>query len=200
MKDFIRAYNYTLVPIVGLLIALCTIYIHITQQIPLEKAIKLGTLYGFFIGIVLNILAAYMLLRKIQQPSIPKDTKEKSKFELKADNEEQEQEEIVSVIPNILQNNAVTNFLKEMYLLVDKDMAFDISLQAIMEHSLGKPSNTNKHRGTFSIRINNQTIDFEIMQLTRHTSKINIQTQHKSKVLLDIIRYIKEREFSILAY
>jgi len=192
MRDFLRAYNYTLVPVVGVLVFLCSVYIHFSQQISIEKAIKLGTLYGFFIGLVVNIFAGAILLWRVTHPS-----KTKSKKRTK---QSKNARELSTVTPTKIPNTQVSTFLKEMYLLVDKEMAFDISLQAIMEHSLGTPSDTNKHRGFFSLRTKNQTIDFEIQPLTRHTSKLNIKTQKRSDVFDKILKYIKEKELSILSY
>jgi len=193
MKNFLRAYNYTLVPVVGVFIALCSVYIHLTQGLVLDKALKLGTIYGFFIGLVSNVLAASLLLWKIKHKAEQEEkAKEKEKIKI--------QKEKPKVSPTRIPNNAISHIVKEMYLLVDKDMAFDISLQTIIDYALGKPTETNKHRGVFSVRTKDQTIDFEIQPLTRHTAKLNIKSQKQNEVLSDIIRYIKERESSLLSY
>jgi len=193
MKNFLRAYNYTLVPVVGILIVLCSAYIHFTKQIPIDKAFKLGTLYGFFIGIATNVVAAWIVLWKLNHPS-------KQKTLRKTNTKSQNQRELTKVTPTRIRNTQINTFLKEMYLLVDKEMAFDISLDTIVENSFGTPTDTNKHRGTFSVRTKKQTIDFEVQPLTRHTSKLNIKAQKHNETFTSILSGIKAKEFSILSY
>ena len=187
MKSFLRAYNYTLVPVVGLIIVLFIVYY--TTQFPVEKAMRIGTLYGFLVGIVFNILPALIVLVKLNS---------NAKRESEVDDSKTTSRE--KHIPTTKMPKVQASFVQELYLLMDREMAFDVSLQSILEQSLGTLLNTNKHRGLFSVRTEHQTMDFEIQPLTRHTSKVNIKAQRRNDTFDSILQYIKTKEASILTY
>jgi len=188
MKKFLQAYSYTLVPIVGLIIIMFIIYY--STQFSIEKAIRIGTLYGFLLGIVVNILPASIVFVKLNNYKPENNVKKHHKKVSKS-----EQDSLSTNVPK-----SQASFMQELYIIMDKEMAFDMSLQSILEQSLGTLLNTNKHRGVFSVRTKHQTMDFEIQQLTRHTSKINIKAQKRNDTFDKILNYIKSKELSMLTY
>jgi hypothetical protein len=188
MSNFLRAYNLTLIYVAGLTILGFIGYY--SMEFPIAKASSIGTLYGFMVGVVLNIIPAFFVALKLKKETTsPKKTVSKSQ-------KRQPKKEHT----NVHQKPLSSSFIKEMYLLLDKEMAFDVALQSILNQSLGTLLNTNKHRGAFSVRTAHQTIDFEIQPLTRHTSKVNIKAQKQNDTFKDILKYIKEKEASVLTY
>jgi len=101
---------------------------------------------------------------------------------------------------NVPNNTLSISAIKEMYLLLDKEMAFDLSIESITQQSIGSLLSSNKHRGAFSVRTEHQTIDFEVQPLTRHTSKLNIKAQKQNDTFNDILTYIKNKEASLITY
>jgi len=187
MNNFLSAYTFTLIYVVGLSILGFIGYYSI--DFPIEKAARIGTLYGFMVGIVVNIIPAFLLLFRLNKElETPRNNNKKAKQPPK--------KEYINM-PNKSISSYVT---KEMYLLLDKEMAFDLSVESVTQQSVGSLLSGNKHKGLFSVKTEYQTIDFEIQSLTRHTSKINIKTQKHNDAFRDILTYIKKREASLLAY
>jgi len=187
MNNFFRAYNFTLIYVAGLSILGFVGYY--SMDFPIENATKIGTLYGFMVGVVVNIIPAFLVMLRLNKESeAPQVEPKKAKQPLKKEH------------TNVPNNTLSKSAIKEMYLLLDKEMAFDLSLQSVLEQSLGILLNSNKYRGSFSVKIEHQTIDFEIQPLTRHTSKLNIKAQKQNDTFNDILTYIKNKEASLLAY
>jgi hypothetical protein len=187
MNNFLRAYNFTLIYVAGL--SILGFIGYYSMDFPIEKAVKIGTLYGFMVGVVANIIPAFLvMLRLNKELETPQNDIKKAKQPLKKEH------------TNVPNNTLSISAIKEMYLLLDKEMAFDVSLQSVLEQSLGTLLNSNKHRGSFSVRTEHQTIDFEILPLTRHTSKVNIKAQKQNDTFNDILTYIKNKEASVLTY
>jgi hypothetical protein len=187
MSNFLRAYNLTLIYVAGLTILGFIGYYSL--EFSIAKASRIGTLYGFIIGVVLNIIPALFVAKRIKQDENMQQTTTST-----------QKKQFPKEHTNVSQKPTSSSFIKEMYLLLDKEMAFDVALQSILNQSLGILLNTNKHRGAFSVRTTHQTIDFEIQPLTRHTSKVNIKVQKQNDTFKDILKYIKEKEASILTY
>ena len=187
MNNFLRAYNFTLIYVAGL--SILGFIGYYSMDFPLEKATKIGTLYGFMVGVVVNIIPAFLvMLRLNKELETPQVEPKKAKQPLKKEH------------TNVPNNTLSISAIKEMYLLLDKEMAFDLSIESITQQSIGSLLSSNKHRGAFSVRTEHQTIDFEVQPLTRHTSKLNIKAQKQNDTFNDILTYIKNKEASVLTY
>jgi hypothetical protein len=193
MNNFLRAYNITIIYVSGLTILGFIGYYSL--DFPIAKASRIGTLYGFAVGVVLNIIPAFYIMLKLNKESQPSTIPQKSKKSQKPKKPQK-----ASSTPTTKKAPLSSSIMKEMYLLLDKEMAFDVSLHSILDQSLGTLLNTNKHRGTFSVRTAHQVIDFEVYPLTRHTSKLNIKAQKQNDTFNNILSYIKNKESSILTY
>jgi hypothetical protein len=187
MNNFLRAYNITIIYVAGLTILGFIGYYSL--EFPIAKASRIGTLYGFVVGIILNIIPAFFIMLKFKKKSHLLTTPQKSQKSQK-----------VSSTPTTKKTPLSSSIIKEVYLLLDKDMAFDISLQSVLEQSLGKLLDKNKNKGIFSIKTDYQRIDFEILPLTKHTSKLTIKPQTYNYTVLQILSFIKNKEVSLLSY
>jgi len=193
MKKFIKAYTFTLTPTAMIVIIASIAYY--TTQLSFNKAISIGTLNGFIIAGIINIIPAIITFRKIDKVS---QTKPKKKQKRKKDitqktNQSQQHSQISSN-----QNNQ--HKIYSLYLLLDKEKAFDLSINSIVNQSLGSILNKDHHRGIISARTAHQIINFNIQSLTRHTAKVEINAQQDNNTLKDILTYIKQKESSFITY
>jgi len=189
MKNFIRAYTYTLVP-TAIVVILGFVLFYLTQ-FSLSKSASLGTLHGFVVTLVLNIIPAFILIDK-NKKNIKTKTKTRNNDIIKKQKNLQK--------TDIRQNKKEPNTKYSLYLLLDSQKAFDLSINAIIKQSLGTILNHDKHRGFLSVRAAYQTIDFEVKPLTRHTAKVDIKAQKDNETLHSILSYIKNKELSFLNY
>jgi len=176
MKNFIRAYTFTLVPMAIVLISALSIYY--ATQFSLNKSISLGTLQGFIASIILNFIPAFLMLDRFDNKPKVQKVQKKS------------QEEKIDGLSTE----------HSLYLLLDCEKTFDLIINSILKQYLGTILSHDKHRGFLSARTLHQTINFEIKKLTRHTSKIEIKAQKANKTLKSILTYIKDKEKAYLQY
>jgi len=188
MKNFIKAYTYTLVP--SAIVIILGFILFYTTQFSLNKSISLGTLHGFVATIILNIIPTFIMLDKIK-----KNLKTQS---LKNNNSIQQRQSLEKT--EIMQDRKDTHLNYSLYLLLDFEKAFDLSINSIIKQSLGTVLKHDKNRGFVSVRASHQTIDFEVKPLTRHTAKLDIKAQQNNKTLQEILTYIKTKEASFLQY
>ena len=173
MKNFIQAYIFTLVPTTMLSIISFSLYYYF-NQFSFSKSMSIGTLQGFVIALVLNILPALVLWYKTNHNTQPK----------------------------IKENNQKNNIDLQysLYILLDYEKAFELVINAIGKQSVGKILNSDKHKGILFVKTKYQTIKFKINKLTRHTAEIRLQTQQDTNILQDILFYIKDKEKAYLQY
>jgi len=190
MKNFIRTYTYTLVPTAILIIIGFIIFY--STQFSLNKSISLGTLHGFMAAIILNIIPAFVMLDKLKYKST-KSTKSTKTQTL------QNRQDLSKKV-ELKTNEKDTSTNHSLYLLLDFEKSFDLSIDSILRQSLGTILKHDKHRGFISVRAAYQTIDFELKPLTRHTAKVDIKAQKDNETLHSILSYIKNKERSFLNY
>jgi len=179
MKNFIRAYTYTLVPTA--VIVIFGFILFYSAQFSLNKSISLGTIHGFLATLAVNLLSASMILHKVTSK-----TQKSNKTRSRSRNVDDEIEGLGTQ--------------HSLYLLLDCEKAFDLIINSIIKQSLGSVLSHDKHRGFLSARTLHQTIKFEIKRLTRHTSEINIKAQKHNDTLKTILTYIKDKEKAYLQY
>jgi hypothetical protein len=197
MKNFFRAYTFSLTPTAILSIAGAIFYY--TTQFSINKAISIGTLNGFMIALIINILPAFIILSRLDKPAkVSKrkqkiKTKDKDKQPLKTIN----QSNNIQNTPKKIKNS---HTIHSLYLLLDKEKALDLSIDAILNQSLGTILDKEPKRGFVSARTAHQIINFNIQPLTRHTAKVEIDAQQNNTTLNKILNYIKQKESFYLNY
>jgi hypothetical protein len=191
MKNFIRAYTFTLVPTTALIIAIFIAYY--TTIFSINRAINLGILYGFISGLAINLIPAISMMSKINNMVI-KDKKKEQEKELI----EKVKEQNTSSTSNHLLSSK--NSEQSLYLLLNREQTFDLFTNIIIENSLGTILNSDPRHGILSVRTEHQTINFDIKPLTRHTARADIKAQKYNLNLQKILQVVKEKERSYLNY
>ncbi len=150
-------------------------------QYSLNQALKLGVIAGFLSALVITVFIAIALLmkRKVHHAHQLKTKPEMS-------------------ISHGSSNGPIN---KSFFLLIDKAMAFDIAIQAIIEQKIGEVSKgSNKKKGLLSLHNKQQSIQMKVTPLTKHTSEFTIQADNYSESVRAIINYLKLKEQSLLNY
>lgn len=178
MKPFINLFISIGLPVSALFVVAATIYFSLNYD--LDKAIKLGMLTGFFLGIGFSAVMAGLLLfmRKLR-------TADSQKTELESD------------IVYASSNGPVD---QKLILLMDQELAFEVAIHSIIDQDIGDVSQGNKRKGTISISTPEQMIEIAISILTKHTSQVKIKAETYNSSVEQIIHYLKNKEHSFLQY
>ena len=195
MQKFINLFLTLVLPVSILFIILASIYFSMSFE--MNKAIKLGILTGVLGGAGFSALMASVLLvmRKIRHNAhqkekiYPKNDPEKVKTNANSDTASEK-----TVYP------ADKPIDQKFMLLMDKELAFEVALHAIMDQNIGEISNADKNKRSIMIHATNETITLSITSLTKHTSEVLITATPNSKNVQNIISYLKEKELSFLEY
>jgi hypothetical protein len=150
-------------------------------QYSLNQALKLGVLAGFLAALVINIFITLVLLMK---------RKVHEAHQLHTHPE-----------MGIKHTSTTGPINKSFILLIDKAMAFDIAMQAIIEQKIGEVSKgSNKKKGILSLQNKEQSIQMKVDTLTPHTTEFTIKADNYSDTVKAIINYLKLKEQSLLNY
>ncbi len=202
MQKFINLFLTLVLPVSILFTMVASIYF--TMSFEMNKAIKLGILTGVLGGIGFSILMASILLfmRRIRHT-----THQRQKVSPKNDVEAEEEVVVeTETNSNDLPSSEKTSYPadklmdQKFLLLMDKELAFEVALHAVMDQNIGEISNADKNKRSVIIRATNETIALSITSLTKHTSEVLITALPNSKNVQDIISYLKEKEYSFLDY
>jgi len=154
---------------------------YFTLDYDLSKALKLGVLSGFIIGVFFSILMTTVLLimRQARAAHIAKSNPEQA----------------------IIHDGANGPINKTFFLLMDKGMAFDLAIQAIIDQHIGEVAkDSRKKKGIITVFEPEQRISMHIDPLTKHTAKVSVSAESYSQGVQKIINYIKLKEHAFLQY
>jgi len=184
MRAFINLFFTIVLPVSLLSIIITTLYFLIDYN--LTKSIRLGTLNGVFggIGLAFFITLSLLIFRKIHSSA--------------SSTHKQSKESSPAVKKNVTPQSEPLN--KTLMLLMDKEIAFEVSLHTISDQKIGEIINHDKQKGSISIRTKEGTIDITITALTKHTSEVMIKTDHHIENIQNIINYLKAKEHSFMDY
>ncbi len=152
------------------------------------KAMKLGVVSGVLIGLSISLIMALLLLvrrrgQKTAQRPMPVD---------------ENIHRIKKEIPLETQQNFIE---QKLMLLMDKQLAFDVSRYAVTDQEIGDITTSNTKGNTnITVRTPEETIYITVTSLTKHTAEIILKTVKNSNHVNKIISYIKEKEHSFLQY
>jgi len=180
MRAYFNVFLSLIIPVSALFIMLAIGYF--MMEYDLSKALKLGVLSGFMIAVLFtSILAPLFILMR--------NAKLKSSTKNHLDQEEMFQE--------IDEGPLDKTFL----LLMHKEMAFEVAIQAIIDQNIGEVSKeSRKKTGNIIVYTPEQTIKMQISKLTKNTAELEIKAETYNESVLHIINYIKAKEHSFLQY
>ena len=152
-----------------------------STQYSLSQAVKLGMLSGFILALVFTIFITAILLMK-RQVHHAHQLKTNPEMSIKHQS-----------------SNGPIN--KSFILLIDKAMAFDIAIQAIIDQKMGEVSKgSSKRKGILNLYTKDQTIEMEVDHLTKNTTEFTIKADAYSESVQALINYLKLKEQSLLNY
>ena len=198
MRTYIRLFLNLLLPLT-LLFTLASIG-YFTFDYSFSKAFNLGILSGVVIGISISLVMAFLLLmfRKIpKRVKVQKD--EKTEAPVHAETEATPIHKVAKTKKNPKEENSFSKEIKCM-LLMDKELTFDVILNALKNEKECTLSESDPQKGTMTIQTKEGIIQTTITSLTQHTSQIILQTIDNAEQIKNLISQLKEKEHSFLQY
>jgi len=206
MKSFINIFLTLVMPISILLTAVATVYY--STSFIFSKAIRLGTIAGVLTGIsvafilaliisIIRAIHAYRQKSKILSPGIsavpvnivpnPTIYEKKSQAVQKSSIATKKHKESDTIEENFM-------------LLMNKELAYEVSLNTINQGQIGDIIHENKEDGSILLRSHGEEIHIQIKSLTRHTAEVHILSTIDNSSMRNIITTLKEKEHSFIQY
>jgi len=205
MKSYFTIFFTLVMPVSILFTAVATVYF--SMNFDFTKAIKLGILAGVMSGFSFSLLMALVILiaRVINSYKRTKTTFTTQKEDIKSPVRlnptlyEQKHQSSQANLAQVLVPSG--NIVEEkLMLLMDKAMAFEVSLNSINSIKIGDITQQNKNDGFILLQNKNEEIKINISTLTRHTAQVLISSSLDSNNIKDIITMLKEKEHSFMQY
>ncbi len=198
MRTYIRLFINLLLPLTLLFTAASVGYF--TFDYSLSKAFNLGILSGVVIGISISLVMAFLLLMFRKIPKREKVQKEeKIDAPIHVETEAAPIRKVTKAKRHPKQENSLSKEIKCM-LLMDKELTFDVILNALKNQKECTLSKSDPKKGTMTIQTKDGIIQTTITALTQHTSQIILQTEDNAKQIKNLISQLKEKEHSFLQY
>jgi len=206
MRSYINIFLTLVMPMSILFTAVATVYY--STGFAFSKAIRLGTITGVLIGVSVSLLLALILIiiriiRNSEKKSVvlsPVFAPGKTSIVLDPTIYEKKTQ-TVQKIP--LQNEKpihLDEIEEKFMLLMDKELAYEVSLNAINHGKIGDIIHKNKDEGSILLRTKDEEIRLSISSLTKHTSEIKISSTIDNISMKHIISILKEKEHSFIQY
>ena len=179
MRAYFNVFLSLIIPVSALTIILAVGYFMLEYD--LSKALKLGVLSGFMVAVLLTSVIAllFILIRE-------------SKLKSNTNNHPDEE---------MLQEIEEGPLDEKLLLLMRKETAFDIVIQAIIDQDIGEVSKeSRKKKGNITVYTPEQTIKMQVSKLTKNTAEIEIKAETYTESVQSIIHYLKRKELSLLTY
>lgn len=185
MRAYMHIFFNLLMPI-SLIVTLGSV-VYFSLNYDFSKALKLGILFGVLIGFILSFIGSLILLVMRGRNPLGK--------------EPDTVHENTIVNSQTAPSNSKTPIEQTLMLLMDKKLAFDVALFAIIDQNLGDiKTKESQEKCTITLRTQDETIQIITTSLTRHTAQIVLKAAQNSGELQKVISYIKEKEHSFLQY
>jgi len=205
MRSYFNLFLTLVMPISILFTAIATVYF--AMQFEFTKAIKLGILAGVLSGIAFSFIVALfiIMIRKIRMYKVktkvlsPKTDSVNTSIVLDPTiYEKKHQSTQANIAMEALPEPA--SIEGKFMLLMDKELAYEISLTAIDTQNIGEIIHQNKEEGSILLRNKDEEIRISISSLTKHTAQVFITSSIDNSKMKDIISMLKEKEHSFMQY
>ncbi|RLA70400.1 MAG: hypothetical protein DRG09_03360 [Epsilonproteobacteria bacterium] len=204
MHTYIRIFLNLLLPLTLLFTAISVGYF--TLDYSFYKAFNLSILSGVLAGVSISSIMAFVLLmlrklpkrEKVQKTEKTEKT-EKTKTPAPIETEAAPIPKVAKIKRTPRKGKPFTKEIKCM-LLMDKELTFDVILNALKKENGCSLSKGDPKKGTMTIQTKEDNIHATITSLTQHTSQIILLTGYNAKYIKRLISLIKEKEHSFLQY
>lgn len=170
-----------------------------------SKAIRLGTVAGvlsgisvaFILALIIAILRAIRAYRQKLSPNVVTASLDivpnPTIYEKKSQTVQKE-----AIHP--AKRNASNSVEEKFMLLMNKELVYEVSQNAITQYHIGDIIHENKDEGSILLRSGGEEIHIQIKSLTRHTSEVLILSNTNNSSIKSIITTLKEKEHSFIQY
>ena len=205
MKSLINLFFTLVMPISILFTAIAIVYF--TMNFEFTKAVKLGILGGVMTGVAFAFLMSPLILmvRSIRLYKVKKEilspNNQVKHTPISADPTIYEKK-YQSTQANLAQEAVIPLGSREekFMLLMDKALAYEISLNSIEQEKIGEIIHQNKEEGSILLRSKEEEIKITISSLTKHTAQVLISSNIDNSNMKNIIAILKKKEHSFMQY
>ena len=205
MKSYFNLFFTLVMPISILFTAVATVYF--AMNFDFTKAIRLGILAGVMIGVAFSLVMALVILimRTIRTYKVktkiltPSTQTMNSPITLDPTIYEKKHQATQANFANeaIVESDSIE---EKFMLLMDKELAYEVSLNSINHQNIGDIIHQNKEDGSILLRSKNEEIKINISSLTKHTAQVLISSTIDNSNMKNIISMLKEKEHSFMQY
>jgi hypothetical protein len=198
MKNYMNIFLTLVMPLSILFTAIAFVYY--STSFVFSKAIKLGIVTGVISSTLFALLLAVgiLLIRKVQENNPKRSNRSFNSTSFNTNK-----------IPKVLNKNKENfdiNSLKiqslenKFILLMDRELAYEVSLQSMYEQNIGEVIYQNKTKGLILLKDGIKEFKINITMLTKHTAEIVITSTLDHHFIKNIILGIKNKEYHFLNY
>jgi len=206
MKNYINIFLTLVMPMSILFTAVATVYY--STGFAFSKAIRLGTIAGVLIGVSTSLLIALILviiriIRNYKRKSVvlsPAFSPGQASIVLDPTIYEKKTQTVQKMSPPDTKPMHLDEIEEKFMLLMDKELAYEVSLNAINHGEIGDIIHKNKDEGSILLRTKDEEIRLTISSLTKHTSEVKISSTIDNSTMKNIISMLKEKEHSFIQY
>lgn len=197
MKSYFNLFLILVMPLSVLFTAISFVYFSL--DFTFSKALRLAILAGVLISVAFSIVMATVILviRTIQFKKFHTQTLD-TKYHNPAIFEHNLQ--ITQTEDNENNEKQMETVEEKLMLLMDKELAYEVSLFSISHQKTCEVIYKNKKDGTILIHNEEKEIRMNITSLTKHTAQIIMQSTIDNVSIKNIISIIKEKEHSFIQY
>ncbi len=205
MKSFVNLFFTLVMPISILFTAIAIVYF--AMNFEFTEAVKLGILGGVMTGVAFAFVMTPLILmvRAIRLYKVKKEilspNNQTRHTPISADPTIYEKK-YQSTQANLAQEAIIPldSIEEKFMLLMDKTLAYEISLNSIEQEKIGEIIHQDKEEGSILLRSKEEEIKITISSLTKHTAQVLISSSIDNSNMKNIITMLKKKEHSFMQY
>ena len=205
MKAYINIFISLVMPVSIIFTIVAVIYF--STSFEFNKAFRLGILAGFLSSVAFSFLIALIILivRFIRRYKFTTSIKPKLHENIDAPilhdpTIYQKKNQTIDYEHLNLSKKNTYAIVETFMLLMDIDLAYEVSLKAISNNDMADAFNEDKQKKTIQLRAGEEEINIKISSLTKHTSQVLISSTINKDNIKKIITILKEKEHSFMQY
>lgn len=212
MRAYFQLVFSLLIPLSALFIVAVTIYYK--NEYALNKAFRIGVLFGSIMGAVVSLFMALFLIimrlgsnlksshpqKSIFQRKKPRTLKDIAQSTVTSQPAQITEEEHTQTPKPVTAPPVKTTIEEKLLLLMDKELAFEVALYAIFDQNIGTLTQNESAGEYLTVKNNDGLLQLAITPLTRHTSQLIVTSTPNSPSAKKVIDYMKEKEYNFLQY
>ncbi len=184
--------------------------VYFSMSFDFSKAIRLGVLAGVLSSIAFSFIMAFIILiaRIIRRYRFTKHIKteryQKMESPIKQDptlyEKKSQSAKINPATKPPAQSPNTASVIETFMLLMDRELAYEVSLNVIQDNSIADVLTKNDKEKTIRLRTEEEEIHIKISSLTKHTAQVLISSTVNKDNIRKIIALLKEKEHSFMQY